>query len=255
MSDTEKALRASAREAAISDGYPAVSRFISSDLDGESYVFRKFRTLTARKLLYMQSQILELEEQLADFDRAAAASPDWELHLAARSWERLIANAESREKEKQIRKVIDEIEVKLDNYRMFLPRAPLLKLLLLIITRRKDRALLLQSQVARVETPPDRVLSAYKDALLSSDGKDALLGGKAQYVLDDADDLAMLSPPKSNDAISHFLRNHWFFKTRVSRPSIYYLSSGYKKFVDVWICRTITRRRINIARVISRSVL
>ena len=223
MSDAERALRAPAREPAISDGYPAVSRFISSDLDGESYVFRKFRTLTARKLLYMQSQILELEEQLADFDRAAAASPDWELHLAARSWERLIANAESREKEKQIRKVIDEIEVKLDNYRMFLPRAPLLKLLLLIITRRKDRALLLQSQVARVETPPDRVLSAYKDALLSSDGKDALLGGKAQYVLDDADDLAMLSPPKSNDAISHFLRNHWFFKTRVSRPSIYYL--------------------------------
>ena len=62
MSDPEKALRASAREPAIGDGYPAVSRFISSDLDGESYVFRKFRTLTARKLLYMQSQILELEE-------------------------------------------------------------------------------------------------------------------------------------------------------------------------------------------------
>lgn len=76
MSDPEKALRASARELAIGDGYPSVSRFISSDLDGESYVFRKFRTLTARKLLYMQSQILELEEQLADFDRAAAASPD-----------------------------------------------------------------------------------------------------------------------------------------------------------------------------------
>jgi hypothetical protein len=119
MHDTEKALRASAREPAIGDGYPAVSRFISSDLDGESYVFRKFRTLTARKLLYMQSQILELEEQLADFDRTAASSPDdWELHLAARSWEKLIANAESRGKEKQIRKVIDEIEVKLDNYRM-----------------------------------------------------------------------------------------------------------------------------------------
>jgi hypothetical protein len=131
MSDPEKALRASAREPAIGDGYPAVSRFISSDLDGESYVFRKFRTLTARKLLYMQSQILELEEQLADFDRAAAASPDWELHLAARSWERLIANAESREKEKQIKKVIDEIETKLDNYRMFLPRAPLFRLLLI----------------------------------------------------------------------------------------------------------------------------
>jgi hypothetical protein len=79
----------------------------------------------------MQSQILELEEQLAAFDRAAATSPDRELHLAARSWEKLIANAESREQEKQIRKVIDEIETKLDNYRMFLPRAPLLMLLLI----------------------------------------------------------------------------------------------------------------------------
>jgi hypothetical protein len=72
---------------------------------------------------------------------ARDASPDWELHLAARSWEKLIANAGPREKEQQIRKVIDEIEVKLDNYRMFLPRAPLLKLPL--IARRKDRALLL----------------------------------------------------------------------------------------------------------------
>lgn len=88
---------------------------------------------------------------------------------------------------------------------------------------------MLQSQVARLETPPNRVLSAYKDALLSSDGKDALLGGKAQYVLDDAEDLAMLSPPKSDDAISHFLRNHWLFKTRVSRPFLYCLSGMCEK--------------------------
>lgn len=118
-----------------------------------------------------------------------------------------------------------------------------------------DRALLLQSQVARLETPPNRVLSAYKDALPSHDGKDALLGGKAQYVLDDAEDLAMLSPPKSEYAISHFLRNHWLFKTRVSRPSLYSPSSGYENFVDTWVYRTKTSRRINIARVTSRSVL
>ncbi|KAK4963728.1 hypothetical protein LTR10_001359 [Elasticomyces elasticus] len=175
------------------DGYPAVASFISSDPDSESFVFRKFNTLTARKLLHAQAELMDLEHRLAELDAQAAASNDHELHLSAREWERFTANAKVRSQEKERGALMDEIEVKLDKY---------------------HQSLLLQSQVARLVKPPRRVLQAYREALLGADGKDPKLGGKAQYMLDDEEDLVILNPPVHNDALSHFLRRHWLFGTR-----------------------------------------
>lgn len=43
------------------DGYRAIADLISSDPDGETYIFRKFAKLTARKLLYPESELIELD--------------------------------------------------------------------------------------------------------------------------------------------------------------------------------------------------
>ncbi|KAK4888647.1 hypothetical protein LTR27_012491 [Elasticomyces elasticus] len=179
------------------DGYPAVASFIAKDPDSESFVFRKFNTLTARKLLHAQAELLDLEQRLEDFDAQTVASPDHELHFSARRWETFTANAKVRSEERERKVLLDEIEVKLERY---------------------HQSLLLQSQVARFGRPPRRVLQAYKEALLGPDGKDPKLGGKAQYMLDDEEDLVILSPPIHNDALSHFLRRYWLFGTK-SRPT------------------------------------
>ncbi|KAK5698611.1 hypothetical protein LTR97_006257 [Elasticomyces elasticus] len=175
------------------DGYPAIASFISSDPDSESFVFRKFNTLTARKLLNAQAELLDLEKRLTDFDAQTAASEDRELTDSARRWETFAANAKIRQQERERKEVMDEIEVKSEKY---------------------HQALLLQSQIARLVKPPRRVLQAYREALLGADGKDPKLGGKAQYMLDDEEDLVILNPPVHNDALSHFLRRYWLFGTR-----------------------------------------
>ncbi|KAK5731417.1 hypothetical protein LTR15_001357 [Elasticomyces elasticus] len=198
LRDIEASIMTSRGSPAHTNGYPAVASFVANDPDSESFVFRKFNTLTARMLLNAQAELLDLEQRLEDFDaEAAAADSGHELHLSARRWETFAANAKVRSQEKERKEVMEEIEVKLEKY---------------------HQALLLQGKIARLKQPPRRVLQAYREALLGADGKDPKLGGKAQYMLDDEEDLVILSPPVHNDALSHFLRRFWLFGTR-SRPT------------------------------------
>lgn len=43
------------------DGYPSIAEDISSDPDRTSLVFRRFDKLAVRNLLYLQSELAELE--------------------------------------------------------------------------------------------------------------------------------------------------------------------------------------------------
>lgn len=49
------------------DGYPSYAAFISKDRDAA--VYRRFGNLNSRSLLYMQSELHELERQLDDLDK------------------------------------------------------------------------------------------------------------------------------------------------------------------------------------------
>jgi len=46
------------------DGFPSLANFIASDTDRTSLVFRRFDKLAARNLLYLQSELTELEHKL-----------------------------------------------------------------------------------------------------------------------------------------------------------------------------------------------
>ena len=48
-------------------GYPTYAEFISKDRDAA--VYRRFGSLNARSLLYMQSELHELERQLENLDK------------------------------------------------------------------------------------------------------------------------------------------------------------------------------------------
>lgn len=106
------------------DGYPAVANFISKDPDGETYVFRKFANLTARKLLHLESELIEFERKQHELDQKAATSPDAELRSSLRSWERLRQNAAMRKDEQERLKLANDIDIKLGRYRKKSPLSP-----------------------------------------------------------------------------------------------------------------------------------
>jgi hypothetical protein len=68
-------------------GYPSLAAFIASDPDHSIAVYRRFDYLSARNLLYLQSELAELEAQLHTFDQEDLRSSDDDLdNNFARDW-------------------------------------------------------------------------------------------------------------------------------------------------------------------------
>ena len=95
-------------------GYPTFADFIAKDKDAA--IYRKYERLSARNLLYQQSELHELERQLEDIDRDDAKDIDnQEAHAAAVSWEHY-AKSNSEQAQKR-RKLQAEIAQKIKEYR------------------------------------------------------------------------------------------------------------------------------------------
>jgi hypothetical protein len=67
------------------EGYSCFAEFITQDQDAA--IYRKFERLSARRLLYLQSELHDLERQLQELDRSDAERIDnEEAQKAARYW-------------------------------------------------------------------------------------------------------------------------------------------------------------------------
>lgn len=58
------------------DGYPSLADFIAQDPDHETFVFRRFKSLSARNILNLQGELIALEDDIAALEREAADSVD-----------------------------------------------------------------------------------------------------------------------------------------------------------------------------------
>lgn len=100
----------------VRDGYPALAAWMARDPDAEGYIFRKFKRLSARNLLHLQSQLTELKHEIDSLDAAARTGVDGEARQSSRRWEMLLQQAlqDSRperqrlEKAKELSKMIKE---------------------------------------------------------------------------------------------------------------------------------------------------
>jgi hypothetical protein len=99
------------------DGYRAVAAWISRDPDNETFIYRRFDQLSARNLLYLQSELLALERHLERLDAETAKSADMELKDSARRWEIFSKNAENRVEERARMNLVIEIRAKIKEYR------------------------------------------------------------------------------------------------------------------------------------------
>ena len=100
----------------VIEGYPSLSAFIARDRDAA--IYRKYARLSARSLLYQQSELHALERQLDEFDAAEARDiENEEARKAAVLWE-YYSSAQSQPARN--RRVLQaKIKRKLKEYRMF----------------------------------------------------------------------------------------------------------------------------------------
>ena len=96
------------------EGYPSFAEFIARD--GDAAIYRKFGHLSARNLLYLQSELHELEDRLQELDREDVRRvADDEAQKAARAWSHFSDAGNTRAKSH--RDLQATIRAKLQEYR------------------------------------------------------------------------------------------------------------------------------------------
>jgi hypothetical protein len=100
------------------DGYPALSDFVAQDPDHETFVFRRFKQLSARSIFKLQGELIKLEEDIVAVEGEAAGSVDPELHLSMRSWAILDENSQrpGRDLERKQKELANALDEKLKKY-------------------------------------------------------------------------------------------------------------------------------------------
>jgi hypothetical protein len=84
-------------------GYPSLSTFMAHNQNAESFVLRRFDRLAARSLLYYQSELAYLEQQLDALDAQDYKDYDDEAADCARCWESLEDKLQDGDKHQQRR--------------------------------------------------------------------------------------------------------------------------------------------------------
>jgi hypothetical protein len=72
-------------------GYPRFAAFIANDEDKSTMTFRRFQRLSARNLLYLESELADLEEEQDRLDDISKQDDD--LRLSMKSWNLLCLQA------------------------------------------------------------------------------------------------------------------------------------------------------------------
>ncbi|ORY70317.1 uncharacterized protein BCR38DRAFT_362064 [Pseudomassariella vexata] len=197
-------------------GYTTAASWLARDSDNETLIFRKFDKLAIVNLLYMQSEILELEKRLDSMHLLTVNSYDLDLKDAASTWETLFHQSQGgkpafRQDAKERMILIRELRERLKEY---------------------HEAILLQSQIAQLKHPEKRVLSAVKHFF---EKPHPILGGKAKKFLNDRQDLVSLKTPVEADYLSSFLRRHWVSEKEVSRDGRSHFRRFHEKSISITV--------------------
>ncbi|QYT03245.1 hypothetical protein H0G86_010215 [Trichoderma simmonsii] len=190
------------------NGFAQVARWVALDPDKETSIYRKFDALAARNLLYLQSELLVLENKLEQIDINDAKSDDMDLGDAIMTWETL---------EQQFNNGNEKARVRMD-------------LIIKIRARIKEyhEALLLQSEITKLKQPSKRIIKTYREWF---NNPRPVLGGLSKTFLDDSDDLVGLHSLET-DYLSIFLRRYWPFKEEISMDSRYNVGRYHEKSIS-----------------------
>lgn len=101
----------------VRDGYPALATWIGGDPDGETLGFRRFRQFSAHNVLHLQSQLIQLEQEIDGLDLQARTSADLNARQASRRWETFTKLAADPNRPERVRmEKVNELSAKLKKY-------------------------------------------------------------------------------------------------------------------------------------------
>lgn len=156
--------------------------------------------------MYLQCEILALEEKLEKFDQLVDRSTDTSLQESARKWERLIVQCnEGEPRAVEMMTTVRELRIKLREYRKLLPYAAYCNTEAWVDAS-PDETLKLQSEIAAMHRPEERALRAMRNWL---EQPWPVLGGRSRHFLEDETDLVSLKVPAEADFLSKRLRACW----------------------------------------------
>lgn len=180
-------------------GFPSLAHFVASDRDRTTLLFKRFDELAARNLLYLQSELAELEAKQRAFDQQDLKA-DLETKQCARNFADFQKAVQAKDAIQEERwQLMREIREKLKEYR---------------------EALLFESTLATLPRPPKGVLRAFRSVFYNeSYGKSEAfptLGGHSAGLYDDIDDLVALRVHDDQDRLTIFAQKHLAFLFPVS---------------------------------------
>ncbi|KAI8937238.1 hypothetical protein NX059_006447 [Plenodomus lindquistii] len=190
-------------------GFPSLAAFISSDRDGTTLIYKRFDELAARNLIYLQSELAELQAKQRAFDEEDLTAQLFTKQCARNfaDFERAVQADDSKQKERW--KLMMEIRERLKEYR---------------------EALLFESTMASLPPPQKSVLHAFQHEFYNqNDGREPFptLGGESAGSYDDIDDLVALRVVTDSDRSTTFAQEHLAFlfpDRKRSRKGIAYAS-------------------------------
>jgi hypothetical protein len=102
------------------NGFSNLAAWLAHDPDNESFVFRKFDRLSARNLLNLQNELLELEWDIDYMDKQMSDSGDPDILLSMRKWTHYQDRAKIAGRLECTKKNMEaDLEVKIKKYREF----------------------------------------------------------------------------------------------------------------------------------------
>jgi len=203
------------------EGYPEFAEFVARDRDAA--IYRKFERLSARNLLYQQSELHDLEKQLENLDREDAKDlEDEAAQKAAVYWQHFVNDTS--EQAQRRRSLQATIKLKLKEY---------------------HEALLLESQVLSLSQPASSTLRDFRrwfdprSTGVNDSKKQPVLWGHDEKLFSDEHDLVALAPV-DNDRLNIFLKAYfgYFFKEKrdelsPQREGLYYYPERRIQYVGL----------------------
>lgn len=102
------------------EGFSGLATWVALDPDNESFIFRKFDKLAARRLLHMQAKLASLEGNLKRHDKNVLASLDMDVRSAAREFEELVKQKDAgNETAIKTMELLEEVDETLPRYREY----------------------------------------------------------------------------------------------------------------------------------------